>query len=85
MRTVVTNRKVQTSCCRINLGALLRGQSWISVKACAACGSRAGDGTTVFAIVPGGADEVLWLAQGTRQEDFQGWLEPLGCSSHAGV
>lgn len=53
--------------------------------ASAVCDSRAGDRTTSVAIFSGGTDEAMWLTQGTSKETSGCWLEPLGCSSHAGV
>lgn len=85
VRTMATNRKVWTSCWRIDLRALLRGQNWIQVKTVLFMLAVLGMGPKVLPLFEVGQIRLLWLAQGTRQEECEllagafGMFQPCWC------
>lgn len=78
MRTVAINRKVWTSCWRIDLRALLRGQNWIQVKIVLFVLAVLGMGPKVLPLFTVGQIKLLWLAQGTTQEECELLVGALG-------
>lgn len=70
-RGVATNRKVQTSCWRIDLGGFAEGTELVPGKAGAVCGSRAGDRTTVLPLFHEATVAGSW--DKTRRLPGAGW------------